>query len=97
MLVQVGTTSRPTGWTVVPTRARIDGQQGDCFRIVSTGKMPWQVEHADATITVANPRLTKAVLLDINGMATETPVTVKLADGKLAVELPAQTIYVVLM
>lgn len=42
-------------------------------------------------------KLTKAVLLDINGMATETPVTVKLADGKLTVELPSQTTYVVLM
>ncbi len=33
----------------------------------------------------------------INGMATETPVAVKPADGKLTVELPANAIYVVLM
>ena len=97
LLIQIGTTTRPKGWSVVPTRARIDGQQSDCFRIVSGGKMPWQVENADATITVANERLTKAVLLDINGMATDTPVPVKAAGGKLTVELPPNTIYVVLM
>ena len=35
-------------------------------------KMPFQVENTEATVSVANPRLTKAVLLDINGMATDS-------------------------
>jgi hypothetical protein len=96
VLVQAGTVCRPTGWTAVPTRARIDGKQRDCFRILSAGKAPFQVENTDATITVANPRLTKAVLLDVNGMATQTPVEVKLADGKLSATLPPSAMYVVL-
>ena len=58
--------------------------------------MPLQVENTDATVTVANPRLTKAILLDINGMATQTPVTVKQAGGRITVELPANTMYLVL-
>ena len=77
-------------------RARIDGKQSDCFRILSGGKMPFQVENTEATVAVANPGLTKAVLLDINGMATPTPVEVKQADGKATVVLPANTIYLVL-
>ncbi len=79
-----------------PARARIDGKQGDCFRILDGGKMPFQVENLDATVTIANPRLSKATLLDINGMATTTPVEVRRADGKATVLLPANTIYVVL-
>jgi hypothetical protein len=96
VLIQAGTLSRPTGWTAVPTRARIDGKQGDCFRILSAGKAPLQVENLDATITVANPRLTKAVLLDANGMATQAPVEVKQAGGKATVVLPANTLYLML-
>jgi hypothetical protein len=96
LLVQAGTLARPTGWSVVPARARIDGKQGDCFRILDGGKMPFQVENLDATVTIANPRLSKATLLDINGMATTTPVEVRRADGKGTVLLPANTIYLVL-
>jgi hypothetical protein len=97
VLVQVGTVCRPTGWTAVPTRARINGKQSDCFRILSAGKSPFQVENTDATVTVANPSLTKAVLLDINGMATPTPVEAKSGGGKVTVVLPANAIYLVLM
>ena len=96
VLIQAGTLSRPTGWTAVPTRARIDGKQGDCFRILSAGKAPLQVENLEATVTIANPRLTKAVLLDVNGMATPAPVEVKQAEGKATVVLPANTLYLVL-
>jgi hypothetical protein len=80
----------------MPTRARINGKQSDCFRILETGKAPWQVENADATVTIANSRLTKAILLDINGVATLAPVEVKQSGGKATVVLPPNTIYLVL-
>ncbi|MGA2257178.1 MAG: hypothetical protein ABSG53_21195, partial [Thermoguttaceae bacterium] len=96
VLVQVGTVCRPTGWEAVPTRARIDGKQRDCFRILSAGKAPFQVENTQATVTVANRRLTKAILLDINGMATPVAVEIKRADGRLTVVLPANAMYLVL-
>jgi hypothetical protein len=96
VLVQVGTACRPTGWTAMPTRARIDGKQSDCFRILSAGKAPFQVENTEATVTVANPGLTKAVLLDANGMATPAAVEIKQADGKVTVVLPADTMYLIL-
>ncbi len=96
LLVQAGTLARPTGWRVMPFRARIDGKQGDCFRILDNGKMPFQVENLQATVTIANPRLSKATLLDINGMATQTPVELKHSGSKATVVLPANTIYLVL-
>jgi hypothetical protein len=80
----------------VPTRARINGRQGDCFRIISGGKMPLQVEKTDATVTVANPLLSKAVVLDANGMATSTSLEVKRLGGKVSVTLPSIAMYVVL-
>jgi hypothetical protein len=96
LLIQAGTLCRPTGWTVVPTRARIDGKQSDCFRVLSVGEPPLQVENVEATLTIANPRLSKGTLLDINGMATSTPVDVKQLQGKVTVRLPTHTIYLVL-
>ncbi len=96
LLLQAGTLARPTGWSVVPARARIDGKQGDCFRILDIGKPPLQVENLEATVTIANPRLSKAVLLDINGMATATPVELKQSGGKATVVLPVNTIYLIL-
>ncbi|MGO8930108.1 MAG: hypothetical protein ACLQU3_24835 [Limisphaerales bacterium] len=96
LLLQVGTVCRPTGWVAMPTRARIDGRQSDCFRILSAGKAPFQVENTEATVTVANSHITKAVLLDINGMATPTPVEIKRTGGKATVALPANTMYLML-
>lgn len=96
VLVQTGTLCRPSGWTVVPTRARIDGKQSDCFRILSVGKPPLQVETVEVVLTIANPQLSKATLLDINGMATTTPVDFRRAEGKATIRLPANTIYLVL-
>ena len=48
-------------------------------------------------MTLANPGLTKAILLDINGMPTDTPVEVKRAAGKATAVLPANSLYVILV
>jgi hypothetical protein len=55
-----------------------------------------QVENTEATVSIANPRLTTVVLLDVNGMATPTPVEIKHAGGMTTVVLPANAMYVVL-
>ena len=96
VLVQVGTLARPTGWTVRPARVRFEGKQADAWYILSTGKAPWQVERADATVTVANPRLTKATLLDMNGMPTPTRIELTANEGRVSVTLPTNTLYLVL-
>ncbi|MGD0090417.1 MAG: hypothetical protein ABSE73_10905 [Planctomycetota bacterium] len=98
VLVQVGTTCRPSGWKVMPTGVKYEGKQVPAYRILATGegKLPFQVENAAGTVTVANKALTKAVLLDVNGMPTDSAVQAIAADGKLAVTLPANAMYLVL-
>jgi len=96
VLVQVGTTCRPTGWSAVATRVKAEGLQTDAFRIITPGKAPWQVENTDAAVSVSNAGLTKAVLLDVNGMATDTTVQMTRANDKVTVMLPANAMYLVL-
>ena len=55
-----------------------------------------QVENIEAMLTIANPRLSKATLLDINGMVTSTPVDITQTDGKVSIRLPANTVYMLL-
>jgi hypothetical protein len=96
VLVQAGTISRPTGWSSQAEQLYLNKKPFDALKLVSQGKPPWQVENTEATVTVANPGLTKAILLDINGMPTDTPVEVKQAAGKVTVTLPPKTLYLVL-
>ena len=96
VLVQIGTISRPTGWASKPVTLFMNKQPFDCLKLVSTGAMPWQVENADVTLTIDNGKLTKGLALDINGMATATPVTITAAGGKITVVVPPNTMYLVL-
>ncbi len=54
------------------------------------------MEKTDATVAIANSRLTKATALDINGMATSTPVNATREGGRFTVVLPPDVLYVVL-
>ena len=96
VLVQVGTISRPTGWSAQSATLFLNKQPFDCLKLLSNGAMPWQVENADITITVANKQLSTATLLDVNGMATSTPVPVTRRNGTITITLPPNTMYLVL-
>jgi hypothetical protein len=69
VLVQIGTTARPTGW--IERETTFQGDDGKQTyhgkQVVDTGKMPWAIADAQITLTVANPGLTAATQLDING------------------------------
>lgn len=88
ILVQVGTTARLTNWE---TRPADKGKE----RIVATGRPPFQVAATQATITVRNARLKQATLLDVNGY-TVNEVPVEVRGGAIQVELPHNTMYLVL-
>ena len=97
VLVQVGTAARPTGWQAKESdfpsedgKATLHG-----FEVVKTGAAPWQIVNADVTLTVTDPALTKATLLDAAGYPVRL-VPITRAGGKLTVKLPADTMYVVL-
>ena len=92
LLVQVGTLVRPTGWRQEPAT----GEKGDRgWRVTSTGRMPWQVRDAEFTLTVTNPLLRRATLLDPAGYAAgEVPV--RRVGKALTLRLPKNAMYVVL-
>ena len=97
VLVQVGTAARPTGWQA--KEADFPSEDGKStlhgYEVVKTGAAPWQIVNADVTLTVTNPALTKATLLDAAGYAVR-PVPVTRSGGKATLKLPADTLYVVL-
>jgi len=95
VLVQIGTVARLTGWKVQPEVFKAGDRDIDGYRIIATGMPPWRVANADVTLTVTNPNLTRAVLLNPSGYAAkEVPVTSR--GGKLTVKLPTDTMYMVL-
>ncbi|MBL7220330.1 MAG: hypothetical protein ISS69_09470 [Phycisphaerae bacterium] len=97
VLVQVGTTERMTGWA----DRKLDFKSKDGKRtfhgreIVSVGAPPWRIANANVTVTVSNPHLTRATLLDTSGQAAAN-VDVRAADGKLTVKCPETTIWLIL-
>lgn len=95
ILVQVGTTIRPTGWIEKDAEIESDGVTLRGKQIVDTGRAPWRVAAAKVRLTVKNPNVKKAVRLDVNGYPAGA-VPVESADGGLSLELPADAVYVVL-
>jgi len=97
VLVQVGTTARPTGWKSEPAELKVAGHEKPipAERVLDLGSGPWRIAATHATVTIANPHLTKATLLDANGMAAGD-VPVNRAREKCQVNLPPQTMYLVL-
>jgi len=96
VLVQVGTVLRLSGWLTRPDSFESD-EHGvvEAKRIVDTGRHPWRVANTHVTVTVRNPGLTRATLLDENGYR-KAPVSVSRRAGVLTVELPENAMYVVL-
>ncbi|MBC8103372.1 MAG: GNAT family N-acetyltransferase [Cytophagales bacterium] len=97
LLVQVGTIARPTGWQDKDaTWASGDGKQTMTGKeVVSTGKNPWSIVRADLTVTVRNPGLTVATMLDANGEAVRRLPLTRISGG-IRLTYPADTLYVVL-
>lgn len=95
VLIQVGTISRNKGWLATPDQLFIDKKPAPCYRIVSVGKGPMQIEKTDTTVTITNPGFSKAQALDANGMPMAEAVDMKQAGGQCSITLPPDTLYVV--
>src|SRR5262249_26026045 len=96
ILVQVGTYVRPNGWQSRPTDFKSDdGKQAfQGYEIVNTGTSPWRIQNTDVTLTLKNPGITKAIVLDTAGYPVNE-VKVPSSGGKCTVRLPAKAMYVV--
>jgi hypothetical protein len=96
VLVQVGTTARPTGWKTEPAIMRPTGVDADCERIVDRGRAPWLIANAHLTLRIANAALGKAVLLDGSGCPVRDVALNR--DGAAAVaKVPSETMYLILI
>jgi hypothetical protein len=97
VLVQIGTTARPTGW--IERETTFQGDDGKQTyhgkQVVDTGKMPWAIADAQITLTVANPGLTAATQLDINGNPRAKLKTTAQSQT-VRLQLPKDALYVVL-
>jgi hypothetical protein len=91
ILVQVGTVARPTGWKTRP--AEIGKKAGE--EIVSYGKAPWQVTRGRVTISLTNPTVQTAHVLDANGTSVATIDLRQVGDAK-QLKFPEDAMYVVL-
>jgi len=95
LLVQIGTTCRPTGWKERPIR--IPNKEGalDGSQIVDVGGPPWQIEKMRGALAVRNLSITKATALDPNGMPI-SDIPIWRQDGEIQIRLPASALYVCL-
>ncbi len=91
ILVQVGTTERPLGWKTKP--ATVLGRAGE--EVVNYGHPPWMIVRADVEISVANPGLKTARVLDCNGMPVGV-IPLESFGGRATFKFPPDALYVVL-
>jgi hypothetical protein len=96
LLVQMGTTVRPTGWKDKDATFEDDSKKPvEGRQVVAIGSTPWQVTDLDATVVVTNPSLKVATVLDANGMKVRT-VPATRSGATFSVKLPANALYIVL-
>jgi len=91
ILVQVGTTERPAGWETKPVQLK--DRPGE--EVVSFGHAPWMIVKADVLVVVNNSKVTKARVLDANGVAVRD-VPLEQARGGKRLRFPGEALYVVL-
>jgi hypothetical protein len=97
VLVQVGTTARPSGWRTEPAEVTPKNWKNAVpgERILDVGHGPWLVASAHVTHSLANPQLTSAMLLDASGEAVRSlPIDRNRVHCRIV--LPPETMHVVL-
>ncbi|MGE5393908.1 MAG: hypothetical protein ACM3P1_04135, partial [Candidatus Saccharibacteria bacterium] len=93
VLIQVGTVYQPTGWKDEEVDFKGDNQNLHGFKIIDTGRMPWQADDTRVTVELANTGLKKASLLDAAGYVIGN-VPLHKAKGKIGLTLPSNAMYV---
>lgn len=96
ILVQVGTTARPTGWQQRDIQWQDDdGKTYAGYEITNYGEAPWRLANAQVALTLSNPGITRAVVLDMNGMADQE-IPVQVQGEQITVQFPEQAKYLLL-
>ncbi len=95
ILIQVGTTFRPTNWSETPAKFMLNGTEVDGFKINNTGKMPWRAGETNVNIAFTNAMIKSAHVLDVNGY-NKKELFVNRNGNQLSVTLPRDAMYVIL-
>lgn len=95
ILVQIGTTCRPSGWSSRPANFMAAKTRVEGFRILETGGKTWQIEKTDASVTLKNPVLKRAQSLDANLMPAGK-LDAKRDGDTLSLRLPEDALYVLI-
>ena len=91
ILVQVGTSERPSGWQT--KSVQVNGGLGQ--EVVSFGHAPWMIARSHISVSVTNPNVSRAVVLDANGMP-EKEIPLQDSAGRKVFQFPEDSLYVVL-
>ncbi len=95
VLLQVGTEYRPTDWAEEPATFDLRGKKTDGYKILATGRMPWKGAPAQGRISLTNPHLRTARILDAAGYEI-SQLALERAGGRVNLALPAEAMYVLL-
>jgi hypothetical protein len=91
LLVQINSIARPTGWSAEPAQH----ESGPALQVTAFGEAPWQIDRVQAQVSIRNERLSRATVLDANGMSTRD-ITVLRSNWILSLVLPDDALYVIL-
>jgi hypothetical protein len=94
-LVQVNTLYELSGFEERPATYQLGKEEVKGYEILKTGSLPWKAANTLVTLTIDNPHLTTAILLNENGYAIRELPTRQVPEG-LEVVLPKEALYVVL-
>jgi hypothetical protein len=96
ILLQATTQCRPYHWKQSPADfTDNEKHQQHGFVIEDTGQPPWNVIKTDATIAIKNPKLSKATILDPNGMPMGNVAGAAQKGGVFVLTMPADALYVI--
>ena len=93
-LVQVGTTERPPGWKTRPVDSAVEKETRKGELVLNFGTKPWQIVEGEVALTIANPSLKAAHVLDANGMSVKD-VPLEAAGGGKRLTFPPDAMCVV--
>jgi hypothetical protein len=96
VLVQLGSVVRPKGFLTERAEIKLpDGQSLAGEKILKTGTAPWTIAYLEGTLALNNPHLTKATLLDANGMPQSDAPVIREKSG-VQINLRQQSLYLLL-
>ena len=72
-----------------------DGKTYAGYEITNYGEAPWRLANAQVALTLSNPGITRAVVLDMNGMADQE-IPVQIQGEQVTVQFPEQAKYLLL-